>query len=530
MRTILSVAKADFKERVRSFKYLCVLILIMILCFLFIAPKNAEYITNYMQVGKTIYRGIYNSEWIGAMIALVISVFLPLFGFYLVRGNIEHDRITGVNEILGTASVKKSAYLTGKFLSSLLVLITIVLSCVMSSILVQIVRGESYKINFISIIKPILVIVFPVICVTAAMAVLFECISFLRGSMGNIAYFLCYMVSYIFGMENLINNKEHLLNKDFFGIGILIKAMINGIKSIHPSITSNMIELFGDKNNAEINYIVWHGMSFDMQIIKIRLLYLAAAIVIIMISCLVFRGFYEKSHKKSIISMGKNKNKLINNKFVQKNKVNILGRLSDADFKYSVLLNISCEIKLILKNRSVLLILAVIFLFFLEVLLPVSKIEKYILPISSLIPLGFIAESSVKDRKNNMLQLIKSCENYKHYWFVSFISVVIVDLAVQSGILLKLLLEGQIAVLCSFIAGIAGVCGLAFLLAALLSNERLFEIIYILLWYFGVMNKIDYLDFTGFAAKGDMKMMILYVIAAAVFTMLTKIIREYKEV
>ena len=44
------------------------------------------------------------------------------------------------------------------------------------------------------------------------------------------------------------------------------------------------------------------------------------------------------------------------------------------------------------------------------------------------------------------------------------------------------------------------------------------------------MNKIDYLDFTGFAAKGDMKMMILYVIAAAVFTMLTKIIREYKEV
>ena len=71
MRTILSVAKADFKERVRSFKYLCVLILIMILCFLFIAPKNAEYITNYMHVGKTIYRGIYNSEWIGAMIALV---------------------------------------------------------------------------------------------------------------------------------------------------------------------------------------------------------------------------------------------------------------------------------------------------------------------------------------------------------------------------------------------------------------------------------------------------------------------------
>ena len=58
MRTILSVAKADFKERVRSFKYLCVLILIMILCFLFIAPKNAEYITNYMHMGNTTQSGL----------------------------------------------------------------------------------------------------------------------------------------------------------------------------------------------------------------------------------------------------------------------------------------------------------------------------------------------------------------------------------------------------------------------------------------------------------------------------------------
>lgn len=529
MRTVLNIAKADFKERVRSYRYVCVLIFIMLLCFLFIAPKNAGYITNYVKQDNVIYRGIYNSQWLGAMIALVISVFLSFFGFYLVRGNIKHDIMTGVNEILGSSSVKKTSYIAGKFISNLLVLITIVAACVSASIFVQVIRGESSSINIIAIVKPILFIVFPVICVTAASAVLFECVKFLRGSLGNVVYFLCYMAVYIVSMESLLKNNQNFMNRDFFGIGILINGMLNGIKSAYPSVKSNVIELFGEKHNEAMMYVTWNGMNFNLDILKTRVLFIAIAMLIIMISILCFRGFYEKSSKKDILSFMIKESKSIDNKLVKGSRVIKIAALKAKDFKYSIIDNVICEIKLILKDMNLIYIVVMALLFLVEIIMPIQKIDKYIMPVASIIPIGFIAKSSVKEKNNNMLQIMKSCEYYKKYWLISNAALIILDVIIQSGIIIKLLIGGKFIILLSFIAGIIFICSLASVLGLLFGSERLFEIIYILLWYFGVMNKIGYMDFTGFSAGGSMKIIFVYMTAGAILMAVSKFIRKYKE-
>jgi hypothetical protein len=74
------------------------------------------------------YRGLLNAAWIGTLMALTLSFFLSLVGFYVVRGNVEQDRHTGVGQILAATPLTRLTYVFGKFASNVSVLLAMVLS------------------------------------------------------------------------------------------------------------------------------------------------------------------------------------------------------------------------------------------------------------------------------------------------------------------------------------------------------------------------------------------------------------------
>ena len=138
------------------------------------------------------YRGVLNSAWIGAQMTLVLTVFLSLFGFYLVKNSIERDTQTGVGQIIATTPISRPAYLIGKWLSHFL-LLGVMVAILAAAALVMQLFGREAALDPWALLAPFLLVALPCMGFIAGLAVLFESIPFLRGGLGNVIYFFLWM-------------------------------------------------------------------------------------------------------------------------------------------------------------------------------------------------------------------------------------------------------------------------------------------------------------------------------------------------
>ncbi len=113
-RIFYHLARADFLERVRRYSFLLTMGISIYLGYAAATGQLA------MRVNDS--RGVFNSAWIGGLMALVATTFLSLAGFYVVKNTIERDRLTRVGEILASTPMSKTLYVMGKAISNFVVL------------------------------------------------------------------------------------------------------------------------------------------------------------------------------------------------------------------------------------------------------------------------------------------------------------------------------------------------------------------------------------------------------------------------
>lgn len=182
LRTLYHMMRADFLERVRSYRFLAMLLFTIFLTYLFIPALNSYQIFG-LELGG--YRGVYNSAWIGSMVALLMGEFFNIFAFYLLKGNIDLDRRTGVGQILAATPMRKITYTVGKWLSNIAVIAAMTGMIIVASGVLQLIRGEVLILNLWALTAPFLLVLLPSLVVIAAVAVLFDSINLLRGGLGN---------------------------------------------------------------------------------------------------------------------------------------------------------------------------------------------------------------------------------------------------------------------------------------------------------------------------------------------------------
>jgi len=85
-RAVWAIARADFLERARRYSFLLTLLFAVFLGYETAAGKILIQLDDY--------RGVYTSGWIGALMAMVITCFVSLIGFYIVKNCVERDRMT----------------------------------------------------------------------------------------------------------------------------------------------------------------------------------------------------------------------------------------------------------------------------------------------------------------------------------------------------------------------------------------------------------------------------------------------------
>ena len=190
VRRFLAILGADLLARFRSNGFWALVAVSAALTWLCFPPAGSSYIV----VGVNgHYRGFYSSAWIGMVLAMV-SGWVSLIGFYLVRGTLRRDIETNVWQLLVATPLSRPAYLLAKWCSHMLVLGLIVCAGLVVGLAAQLVRAEDPNLDLLELVKPSLVIALPSLALSAMFAIWFDMVPWLRRSAGNVLYFVIWVL------------------------------------------------------------------------------------------------------------------------------------------------------------------------------------------------------------------------------------------------------------------------------------------------------------------------------------------------
>jgi hypothetical protein len=272
---VLAAARADFLERVRRYSFLFTLGLALYFGYLATVGRLT------LRVGDS--RGIYNSAWIGALLAVVGSTFISLAGFYFVKNTLQRDTETRVGEILAATPISRFAYILGKFASNFAVLASMIGVLALSSIVMQLVSREDMHIYLWKLLSPFLLISIPAMAVVAALALLFETIPFLRGGFGNVAYFFLWTA--ILTAPIVTNSSIY----DLSGLFLLRQSII---ASHAAPMAENSFSLSLDAGQFKAaSTFRWEGIPWTGEILFSRLFLCVVALLLCALAALLFDRF-----------------------------------------------------------------------------------------------------------------------------------------------------------------------------------------------------------------------------------------------
>jgi len=285
IRVLGQMVKADFKERARRTSFLVTLA--------FTVYVGYETFAGGIVINLDKYRGVYNSAWVGALMAAVTSCFLSLVGFYIVKGSIERDEQTRVGRILAATPMTKAFYTVAKALGNFAVLSSMVAVMAVAAVLMQLLRGEDRVVHLWALLGPLVLIALPVMAFVAALAVLFETLPVLRGGVGNVVWFFAWMALLVAGAPPAAGNGPHYAARvefaDFTGLGTIFSSTRETMLKINPKFTDSFSFNIGGMRPTE--KFVWNGIDWTAARIAGRLEWAVIALLGALLAAVFFHRF-----------------------------------------------------------------------------------------------------------------------------------------------------------------------------------------------------------------------------------------------
>ena len=491
MNAIIHLALADFRERVRRFSFLAIVTLAVFLGY--------QVITGFFQLRLGGYRGVLNAAWIGTLMALTLSFFLSLIGFYVTRGNVQQDRQTGVGQILAATFLSKLAYVMGKFASNVAVLLIVVGVLALAALAMLLLHGEDKTLDLAQLWLPFLVFSLPVALLTAALAVFFECTSRLRGSAGNVIYFFLWLF--------IVTP----LGGDLLAFDAIERGMTIALQAQGADYQGGIA--LGAGPTTELQTFLWTGFDWA-PVARARLVFVAAALLLVGLAALAFERFAPEqvrirtprlAVKRPLASFGARLRAIarpakatpvtpgIPRSAQTLTPVTASGR----PLRLFVTL-VAAELKLLLKGRAVLWYAVAAGLFLACLLSPLETVRRTLLPLVWLWPLLLWSEMGVREAHYRVDQLLFSAPS--PLWRqipAAWTAGVLLALLLGGGAFVRLLAEP--AWLPGFVAGMLFIPSLALLLGMTAGTERPTQIMLLIWWYLGPLNGLTALDITGAA-------------------------------
>lgn len=197
LQRFAAILVADLRARTRTTRFWIVLAGMMLAAWWCVPGPDASLAVLMLSGGA---RGFYSSAWVGMVLAMAFNLLLNLGGFYLVRGTLVRDIETRVWQLLVATPMTRAGYLLAKWVSHMLVFTVIIVACLGVGLVAQWIRAEDRAIDFVELVKPVLLLTFPGLAMTAAAAIWFDLLPPLRRTAGNVLYFMLWTTALVIGV------------------------------------------------------------------------------------------------------------------------------------------------------------------------------------------------------------------------------------------------------------------------------------------------------------------------------------------
>lgn len=505
VHVIYHLARADFLERIRRYSFLVILGLAV-----FLGYQTA--IGNLALV-LGLYRGEFNSAWVGAMMSLIATFFIGWFGFYLVKGSVGRDRETGVGQIIATTPLTRPLYLLGKWLSNFAVLMAMVTVLALAAIVIQFWQGENTQIQLFPLLSPFVFIVTPLMALVAAAAVLFESISFLRGGFGNIIYFFAFISFLPLFMENPTLSQYPAFEPT--GLGILASEMGKAVTEIYPEYSGDFS--LGGGFVGATKVFTWNGVHWKPELLFARFSLIALSVLLIGFAALFFDRFDPSRSKPKQVNLGNTKQE-ISPVIISRPVATVhLIPLNKATHQFRFLNVFIAEIKLMLKGQRWWWYAVMAGIIIACLVVPTTAVREYALPIAWVWPILLWSAIGNREIHNNVQQMtFSSASPLLRQLPVQWLAGWVVTLLASIGAIIRLTVMGDTTGLLALLSGALFIPSLALASGVWSSTSKLFEVLYIFIWYLGPMNKVMELDFIGSHGNGRPEFFIPFAIVLIV--------------
>jgi hypothetical protein len=529
--SILRIARASFQERSRRYSLLVTIVAVVWFASICIPPRGARYTT----VGFGDTSGVYNSARIGGVFALLTSVLLSLPGFYLVKNAIARDRDTGVGEVLAAAPVGTWAYLAGKTLGNFAYLSVLSGTLALGALVVQLARGEAGGVDLWGLWSPFLLIVAPVMAIVASLAVLFESIAWLRGSLGNVVFFFLWMALLVGSISLNEGRRRSLDAADLFGASLVLESMADAARPLFPD---------GDPmGQAHLGFTIhdearwkpewrtfhWNGIDWSASGFAGRAAWLAAALAVTAIAALFFDRFDEErrggaprrgaregpgtglddesdSHDGTESERGKRMARatvLLRRGDRAAASGGVLGPLAEPAGPPRLAGIVGAELRVAIKGLSRWWFVVAAGLAIAGFAVPAGPIRAALLSIAWLWPLSIFSSMGVRAVRHGVDEILDASPSPLRAQLPGlWLTGVLVAALAGLGVALRLALSADLTGLTAWACGALFIPSAALALGVWSGGPRLFEVLYLTLWYAGPMNQLSVLDYGGFTEAG----------------------------
>jgi hypothetical protein len=216
---IAAIVRADFLIRFRRLSTVIVFLLLSGFAYVWVpAPASGR---TLMQIAGA--RVLYNSAAIGMGTSMLASLFIGLFGFYVVSNAVRRDVTSRCGYVIAATTMRSGEYIIGKFLGNVVFLTTFIAGYMAASMTMLLVRGEA-PLEPLIFMKQYAIVTPSTIVFVSVAAIIFESIPWLSGRFGDVFYFFVYAAS----MGLVAGSMEHggggvLRFFDFSSFGYLME-------------------------------------------------------------------------------------------------------------------------------------------------------------------------------------------------------------------------------------------------------------------------------------------------------------------
>jgi len=495
IRVLFQMARADFLERTRRYSFLILSGLVVYLGYL----CNSGQIT--LRLGA--YRGVFNSAWVGSMMALVIVFFLGLFGFYLVNDSIKRDEQTRVGQIIATTPISRPMYTIGKWLSNFVLLSIMVFVLAIAAVFMQVLQHEAPVVEFGALLAPLVFVALPMMALVAAMAVLFESIPWLSGGLGNVVYFFLFLFVQITGLEYLSAEWASL---DPTGIKFFMSEMTTAANNLFGDYQGDFTLNVGGTHQS-LQVFDWEGVVWDAGLIAQRLIWIVVALGIAALAALFFNRFDPAKRKlpkekEPFLSKFKLKKAIVSEietcVIEQDMGTAQLTPLKNTGQRFRFFSTFRGELMLLLKGRpwwwwaiwGVLLVV--------QFTVQMDSLQEVVLPLAFVWPLLVWSDLGCRAARTQTESLVFCAPRpIARQLPAAWLAGLVFTATCGAGIAFRWFAAGNTAGLIAWTAAVVFIPSLALGLGTLSASNKVFEVVYVVLWYIGPMSRFQPLDFLG---------------------------------